>query len=352
MRRTNARSLSSPHYGKQVTRILMDVQQFLGRQLFKPMFLVLVITILVPFLRFTNQVSVNKSALLLIDELTEKPMNIPSATHWVLSTNQSHITSSNVIDCIGRKGRDYFLCTVGQIANETAGIQTFHSEANDPVLLYFQGAAQFKSSPDKAAETWSTIPNISHFLARQALKFYEQGDITWSIQIAEAAVAASSESVPELASTYLALCQSFIEQYDKVQAMDFCQKAENANDSWINQINVARMYLSFQENERALNIAMLLIERGEGVVPALRIRGTAYAALGDYENALADYSQLQALSPIDRYTMYELAELYYKMNNLVQAKQIFERLQREYGDDRADGFLKAIAAQQKLKAPQ
>lgn len=296
------------------------------------------------FVRLSANWSVNEGAVWLVRALVENGADSRKTAHWTLSLTQTPISVSDAIDCNSQIERMHFLCTVLQLAsNNRGGFQTPEKIADDPISTYFKGAVQLKNFPEKAIDTWAIIPNVSRFLAHQALKLSEQGVTSiYVVQIADASVATASGALPEIAPAYLALCQSFVEQSDMVQALDFCQKAENANDSWVNQVNVARIYINIQEYERALNIAMSLIEKGEGVAPALRIRGTVYAAFGDYENALADYSQLQRLGPIDRYTIYELAMIYYNMGDFSRAKELFEKLQLEFGDERTESYLKAI----------
>ncbi len=288
----------------------------------------------------------NKDAIELVSYLEK--IESGEYAHWSLSDERP---SHREIDknCLGEKSRAYFLCLVEYLAksHESAGVLFLNADdESDPVFRYFQGAALFRKEIDDSIAIWQTVPNVSHYLARQALKMHQSGDIASSIAILEASEAVSQHAIPEMAPSYLALCQSLIENKQKSKALDFCKKAQYADSSWINQVKVARAYLSINENERALNIAASLIEKGEGVGPALRINGVAYSALGEYKKALVEYSQLQALGPLDRYTMYELAELYYKMENLDQAKILFEVLHREYGDDRALGFLKIIDERQ------
>lgn len=291
--------------------------------------------------RLDHNVAANRNAIIFARHVAG--LSQQTGVHWTLSPQHSRLNAPDKF-CIEQTTRFDFLCVTSDndYLIDIARADVEKGSRKDLLLLYFLGASLFDSDPTSATAIWANVPQVSHFLARQALKFHEAGNIARSETLVDIAQAISSESVPESAPVYLALCQTFIEKNDRLRALAFCQKAESASSTWVNQVNVARRYLDLQEYNRAAEIANSLLTRGEGVSSALRIRGTANAAQGDFEKALADYASLEAAGALDRYAMYELAEIYYKMGGLEQARGLFEVLQRDYGDERAQAFLKSI----------
>ncbi|MFQ6039126.1 MAG: tetratricopeptide repeat protein [Candidatus Aminicenantales bacterium] len=110
--------------------------------------------------------------------------------------------------------------------------------------------------------------------------------------------------------------------------------------------NLARLYLTLGKDEEALELVEKSIAINNKMVMSLNLRGVLLERLGRIEEAIASYKKALAITPDDVNLSFNLAVAYFKNDQRMEAKALFEKIYAKVTDPKVkskiDEYLKVL----------
>ncbi len=110
--------------------------------------------------------------------------------------------------------------------------------------------------------------------------------------------------------------------------------------------NLARLYLSKENDAEALKLVNFALELNDKMIMALNLKGVLLERQGNLKEAIYCYEKALAMVPDDVNLSYNLAVAYFKSDRRAEAKSLFEKIYPNVTDEeikaKIDEYLKVL----------
>ena len=188
-------------------------------------------------------------------------------------------------------------------------------------------------------------PNFDLALNGLGIIHFIRGDLQKAMDYFEKCLVVSPEYTE--ARNYLGSVYQELGYLDKAEAefkKAIADKTYNSRE--LPHYNLARLYLTKENDAEALRLANIAIELNDRMVMAHNLKGVLLERLGKIKEAIYSYEKALTIAPGDVNFSYNLAVAYFKTDRRAEAKSLFEKIYPQVTDEgiksKIDEYLKLL----------